>query len=280
MKKIVPEPRQPRKGKETIDIAVHDVVGQALGVPIHQLLGGLSRDHIPALALVGSGNAAADAAKLESRLEQGYRWFKIKLGMGPEEVELGTIAMALELVGGEGVVAGDANEAWTQDQALYFLERLDGLGVRFIEQPISRSDPTDLIRLAEAAPVAVCADEGAGTLESIVGYGATAVGGVSLKLIKHGGITGVMRGAAICVSGGLEVNLAGKVIESSISAAANLHCAAAMDRVEYGCSPGNQGVARDVSPDPITLTAGRYVVPDGPGLGIDVDPALLSELAS
>lgn len=263
-----------------IDIAVHDLVGKTLGVPVHQLLGGNSRDRIPALALVGSGDAAADASKLREKHESGYRWFKIKLGMGPPEVELSTIATALEMVGGEGVVCGDANEAWSSEEALSFLERLGDTDVRFIEQPIPRDDPTELIRLAEASPVALCADEGAESLESIVQYGATAVGGVSLKLIKHGGITGVMRGAAICASGGLEVNLAGKVIESSISAAANLHCAAAMDRIEYGCSPGNQGVALDVSRYPIRLSDGGYEVPTGPGLGIEVDEKLLADLAA
>lgn len=263
-----------------VDIAVHDLVGRALGVPIHQLIGGASRDRVPALALVGSGDASADTAKLAERYEQGYRWFKVKLGMGPADVELGTIATALEMVGTDGVVCGDANEAWSSEQAAEFLEQLRGTSVRFIEQPIARDEPTDLIRLAEASPVALCADEGAGTLESIVEYGLSAVGGVSLKLIKHGGITGVMRGAAISASSGLEVNLAGKVIESSISAAANLQCAAAMDRLDYGCSPGNQGVALDVSPNPITVSNGEYLVPSGPGLGLHVDEALVSELAS
>jgi len=106
------------------------------------------------------------------------------------------------------------------------------------------------------------------------------MGGVSLKLIKHGGITGVMRGAGICSSGGLAVNLAGKVIESSISAAANLHCAAAMDRIDFGCSPANQGVVSDVTEEPIRVVDGVFDVPEGPGLAIDVDEELLEVLAS
>lgn len=263
-----------------IDIAVHDLAGRALGVPIHQLLGGLTHDHVPALALVGSGDAVADAEKLGSRYEEGYRWFKIKLGMGPANIELSTISEALAIVGADGVVCGDANEAWDEAQASTFLGCLSGLDVRFIEQPIPRDDPKALERLAATSPIAICADEGAGTLRQIVGFAGSAIGGVSLKLIKHGGVTGVMRGAAICRSGGLEVNLAGKVIESSISAAANLHCAGAMDRIEYGCSPGNQGVVLDVSQNPISLSEGGYDVPMGPGLGIEVDQALVVELAS
>ena len=259
---------------------MHDLAGKTLGVPVHQLLGGLTRDHIPALTLVGSGDALTDAKKLRARQAEGYRWFKVKLGMGPEADEIRTIVEALEVAGPDGVVCGDANEAWEEDRASAFLERLSGLDVRFVEQPIPRHNPSGLKRLAASSPIAICADEGAGSLAEILNFAASPVGGISLKLIKHAGITGVMRAAAICTTGGLAVNLAGKVIESSISAAANIHCAAAMDQIDYGCSPANQGVVADVSSTPITLAAGGFDVPTGPGLGVDVDERLLAELAT
>ncbi len=263
-----------------IDIAIHDLIGRALGVPVYQLIGGMVRRSIPALTLVGSGDASADAEKLAERHDAGFTWFKVKLGMASPEVELGTLAKAVELVGGEGVVCGDVNEGWDEAQAQSFLHQLDGGRVRFIEQPVPRSDRDALLRLAESSPVKLCADESAGSLEAVIGFLGTAVGGVSLKLIKHGGITGVMRGAGICAAGGLSVNLAGKVIESSISAAANLHCAAAMDRVDFGCSPANQGVVADVTEAPIRVDEGVFEVPEGPGLGVEVDEELLAMLAS
>jgi muconate cycloisomerase len=263
-----------------VDIAVHDLVGKALGVPVHQLIGGLVRDTVPALTLVGSGEASADAEKLAQRHEAGFRWFKIKLGMASPDIELGTLAKAVELVSDEGVVCGDVNEGWNEAEAQAFLAQLDGERIRFIEQPVPRNDRDALLRLAEVSPVKLCADESAGSLSAVIGFLGTAVGGVSLKLIKHGGITGVMRGAAICAAGGLSVNLAGKVIESSISAAANLHCAAAMDRIDFGCSPANQGVVSDVTEEPIRVDRGAFAVPQGPGLGVDVDEELLAMLAS
>ncbi len=263
-----------------IDIAIHDLAGRALGVPIHQLIGGAVRDRIPALTLVGSGDASADAEKLAERYERGFRWFKIKLGMAPAEVELGTLAKAAELVGADGVVCGDVNEGWDEAEAKSFLDQLDGGRIRFIEQPVPRTDREAFLRLAASSPVKLCADESAGSLAAVIGFLGTPVGGVSLKLIKHGGITGVMRGAGICSAGGLGINLAGKVIESSISAAANLHCAAAMDQIDFGCSPANQGVVQDVSESPITLDNGEFTIPTGPGLGFDVDEDLVRRLTS
>jgi L-alanine-DL-glutamate epimerase-like enolase superfamily enzyme len=261
-----------------IDIALHDLGGKVLGVPASQLLGGAVRDRIPALTLVGSGDPSTDAEKLATRREQGFHWFKIKLGMAAPDAELATLVKAAELVGEEGVVCGDANEAWSEDEARSFLEQVDPYRVRFIEQPVPRSDRDALIRLAESVPVKLCADESAGSLQAVVGFAGTPVGGVSLKLIKHGGMTGVMRGAAICSTGGLGINLAGKVIESSVSAAANLHCAAAMDAVDFGCSPANQGVVQDVTESPITVTNGHFAIPTAPGLGIDVDEGMVRRL--
>lgn len=263
-----------------VDIALHDLAGRALGVPASQLLGGTVRDVVPALTLVGSGDPSADTDKLAARHDEGYRWFKIKLGMADAESELATMAKAAETVGDEGVVCGDVNEAWDEQTAADFLRQVDGDRVRFIEQPVPRDDREALLRLAASSPVALCADESAGSLAAVAGFAGTGVGGVSLKLIKHGGMTGVMRGAAICAGSGLGINLAGKVIESSVSAAANLHCAAAMDRVDYGCSPANQGVVQDVTQSPITVDHGTFTVPTGPGLGVEVDEDMVRLLLS
>lgn len=263
-----------------IDIALHDLVGRQRGLPVHALIGGAKRSSIPALTLVGSGDGPSDAEKLLARAGAGYSWFKIKLAMADREVEWETFGRAIDAAGPDGMVCGDANEGWDEATAITFLAGLDGMGIRFIEQPVSRHDPDLLMRVAGQSPVAICADESAGSLEAVQKFSGSPIGGVSLKLIKHGGITGVMRGARLCADSGLEVNLAGKVIESTISAAANLHCAAAMDSIEYGCSPANQGVVADVSEEPVAADRGSFAVPQGPGLGVEIDRDLVRTLAS
>jgi len=176
---------------------------------------------------------------------------------------------AITAAAADTVIGGDANAGWSEQESVRFLRAIDGLGVRFIEQPTRSS--AALARLAASGTVAICADESAKSFADVLSFGATAVSGVSLKLIKLGGITGVMRGAALCDTLGLSINLAGKVAESAIAAAANVHCAAAMSDFAYGCSPANQGLAADVTGEPFTVVDGAYPVPTGPGLGIDVD---------
>lgn len=217
---------------------------------------------------MGSGDFEADLTRFEEGYETGCRWFKLKVGIGNIDEEAKMIVRMAESHD-DVVVCGDSNGAWTEQQASRFLRSVEGSAVRFVEQP-TYADRA-LIRVAERSAVAVCADESARTLDDLLMLGPTAVAGVSLKLIKHGGITGVMRGATLCDELGLEINLAGKVAESSISAAANLHCAAAMSATDFGCSPAHWGLAADVCDNPPRLVDGAFTVPRGPGLGIDVD---------
>lgn len=260
-----------------IDIALHDIAGKVHDVPVSELIGGRARRQIPTLLLFGSGDPDADYATFNDRYEQGYRWFKLKLGIGPGLTEVETLRHMCEAAP-DAVIGGDANGAWSEQQAARFLDAIADMGVRFIEQPTSRRE--GMIRLAERSGVALCADESAGSLDAISSFGGTAVAGVSLKLIKHGGITGVMRGAAICEQVGLHVNLAGKIAESAVAAAANLHCAAAIGDTYFGCSPANSVLQRDVCAQPPSIVDGEYSVPEAAGLGIEVDVDLVKGLAS
>lgn len=261
-----------------LDIALFDIAGKARNVPVYELIGGQFRNIVPAMTLLGSGDPAADAKDAAERYENGFRWFKLKLGLADPDTEVETFAAMADAVGDDAVLCGDANEAWTEMEAIRFIRRLEGLPVRFIEQPIAGGDPAALVRVAERVPIGVCADEGIQSLSDIIGYGPTPVAGVSLKLIKLGGITGVMRGAHLCEAHRLHINLAGKVAESTVASAANVHAAAAIRQLHFGVSPANKGIAADVSRDPLTLVEGSFAVPGGPGLGVDVDENLVEEL--
>ncbi|MGI9604683.1 MAG: mandelate racemase/muconate lactonizing enzyme family protein [Acidimicrobiales bacterium] len=254
-----------------IDIALHDIAGKALGVPVAELLGGIVRRSVPALTMVGSGDPDADIAAARTKYDAGYRWFKVKLGIGELADELRTVKGVCDELPSDAVVCGDANQGWTEPESIRFLRGLDGCPVSFIEQPIRQGDLGAMTRVAHASPVPICADQSVHSLLDIASFWRTGVAGVSLKLVKLGGITGVMRGAALCESLGLSINLAGKIAESSVAATANVHCAAAMRAVDFGCSPGNQGISGDVTTKTLAVVDGSFDLPEGPGLGIDVD---------
>ncbi len=254
-----------------IDMALYDLAGKAFGVPVYELLGGKVRDLVPALTMVGSGNPEADVAAAVAKYDAGFRWIKVKLGIGELDDELATMRGIRSQLPPDAVLCGDANQGWSEPQSVRFLGALDGLDVQFVEQPIAKGDHNAMIRIARSSPIPVCADQSVDSFADILAFGHSGVAGVSLKLVKLGGITGVMRGAAICESVGLAVNLSGKIAESSVAAAANVHCAAAMKAIEFGCSPANQGLSDDVTSNPLRIEDGMFPVPTAPGLGIEPD---------
>lgn len=258
-----------------IDIALHDIGGKALGVPVAALLGGVVRETVPALTMVGSGDPDTDIAAAVAKHDAGYRWIKVKLGIGDIADDLKTMEGVRRELPDDTVVCGDANQAWSESQAGRFLRALDGLEIRFIEQPIRQGDLAAMVRVAHASPIPICVDQSVHSHHDILSFGGTGVAGVSLKLVKLGGITGVMRGAALCEAQGLAINLSGKIAESSVAAAANLQCAAAMRAIDFGCSPGNQGLSGDVTTMALDIVDGVYRLPGGPGLGVEVDAAAL-----
>lgn len=254
-----------------IDIALHDIAGKVLNVPVAELLGGVVRRSIPALTMVGSGVPEDDLQTAADKYAAGYRWFKVKLGIGDQTDELRTVQGLCDQLPDDAVICGDANQGWTEPEAVRFLQALAGYDVAFIEQPIQQGDLAAMARVANSSPVPICADQSVHSLRDVASFWRTGVAGVSLKLVKLGGITGVMHGAALCQSLGLSINLAGKIAESSVAAAANVHCAAAMHSIDFGCSPANQGISGDVTTKSLAVSDGAFELPEGPGLGVDVD---------
>src|SRR5204862_8283773 len=101
-------------------------------------------------------------------------------------------------------------------------------------------------------------------------HAARAAAGGSLKTIKLGGLPAVMQAAELCRSLGMKVNLACKIAESGIAAAALLHLAAAVPSIEWGVSPTSHNLDDDLLASPLRIVNGRADVPRGAGLGIEV----------
>ena len=116
-------------------------------------------------------------------------------------------------------------------------------------------------------------DEGIHSLADIATSARAGAGGVSLKLIKLGGITAALEAGKLCQRLGLSVNIAAKIAELSISSAAALHLACAVPKVDWGVSLTHFYLAEDIVRRPLPLADGVVALPAGPGLGVEVDEA-------
>ncbi|MDB5810752.1 MAG: hypothetical protein JWN94_2874 [Betaproteobacteria bacterium] len=266
--------------KAAIDMAAHDAFGKLLGKPVYQLFGEKRRNRISALRMIASGNADADAAEAKRCKADGFVAYKIKVGAGPVKHDIQRTRAVCAALGNDVLVSADANQNWTVGQALEYVRAVAATSLNFLEQPVMAGDLEGMAEIAAATRIPIGCDEGVHTLADIRRHHAgQAASGVSLKAIKLGGLRTMYDASRLCDELGMQVNLACKIAESGIATAAVLHLAAAVPSLAWGVSLTSQYLAEDVLACPLIINDGHAQVPDGLGLGIEVDEARVRRFA-
>jgi L-alanine-DL-glutamate epimerase-like enolase superfamily enzyme len=259
--------------KAAIEIALHDLVGRATNRPAYALIGGKQRSCMAVLGVIGTGELASDLRETEKKKADGCVAFKIKVGIDPPLVDAERTRRVCQLIGPDALISSDANQGWSTDQAVQYARAVADVGLDFFEQPVQADDLAGMTAVAAAAgDIAIGADEGIHSLEDIRRHHERhAARGVSLKAIKLGGMRGATEAGRLCDALGLNVNVSAKTGESSIACAAAMHIAAALPQIAWGLTLTNEGLAEDVTSQPVRIVRGHVEVSDRPGLGIDVD---------
>src|SRR3954463_15413548 len=146
-----------------VDMALLDLAGKSLGVPVHELLGGSHRD---AIEVHGSVGWDADPERVADTAEQQapeFRWLKLYAGTGTLDEDLERIAAARRRVGDDHPFLLDVNGLWSPVQAFTAGPVLRDLGVAGVEQPVAAADDSGQASVtaayAERHAIAVIADE-------------------------------------------------------------------------------------------------------------------------
>ena len=162
-------------------------------------------------------------------------------------------------------LCADANCGLTFADACRYVEGVREAGLLFVEQPLAQADLSALQRLARISPVPIGADEGIHSLADIEAHERCGAGGVSLKLIKLGGMSAALEAAQHVERLGLSINIAAKIAESSIASAAAIHLACAAPAVDWGVSLTHFYLAEDVVRTALAISDGEVALPAGPG---------------
>jgi L-alanine-DL-glutamate epimerase-like enolase superfamily enzyme len=266
--------------KAALEMAAHDAAARALDVPLHRLLGGARTHEIGCLHLIGNGDPARDIAEAEARAAEGFRAIKYKVANGDLATEAETMVRLRRALGPDVLLCADANGGWSRGQAVRFVRLADASMADFIEQPVAADDHDGMARVAASGRIPVGADEslhGVGDIRRMIASGAASGG--SFKIMKLGGIRACLDACRLASALSGEVNLSGKVGETSIANAATLAVAAAWGQPSWGLSLTNGYLAADTVRDPIALSGGRVRVRDGAGLGIEIDERMIERSA-
>jgi muconate cycloisomerase len=256
-----------------VELALLDLAGRASGLPLVDLIGGAMRRAVAPMWLLGNATPEQDVAEAHAKHAQGFAFFKLKIGTKPVDTEIaGTLALR-QALGAKMPLCADANRGLSLASAHRYVEGVRDAGLLFVEQPLAPDDLGSLARLTRLAPMPIGADEGIHSLADIEAHERCGAGGVSLKLIKLGGMSAALEAAQLCERRGLAVNIAAKIAESSIASAAAIHLACASPSVDWGVSLTHFYLAEDIADGALTISDGMVALPAGPGLGITVDEA-------
>jgi D-arabinonate dehydratase/D-galactarolactone cycloisomerase len=257
-----------------VDLALWDLRGKAAGLPVHRLLGGPIRNTVPVYAspVPFLPHTEQSAERALSFLQDGFRAVKLKLGRGPE-TDLAHAAAVAEALDGRAELKVDLNCAYDVKTAIRLGHALEDLGVRWLEEPLATDDVAGLAEVRAAVRIPVVTGE-----SEFIRYRyrdflvQRAVDVVMPNLARAGGITEARRIAALCSAFHVDVSPHG--VGSAVGVAAALQFAAATPNVpvyEYNRLPNP--LRDDLAS--FTLRDGELVVPDAPGLGIDLDEDLV-----
>jgi len=262
-----------------IELALIDLAGRAANLPAIDLLGGALRRAVAPMWLLGNATPDEDAAEATRKLAEGFRFFKVKVGAKTVEDDIASTRAVRAALGPDIPICADANCGFTPAAARRYLDGTRDAGLRFLEQPFGPHDLVPLGALARCSPVPLGADEGIHSLGDVAAHAEAGAGGVSLKLIKLGGMSAAIEAARLCERRGLAVNVAAKISESSIASAAAVHLACAAPAVDWGVSLTHFYLAEDVVSTPPGIADGLVAVPSAPGLGIEVDEGAVARFA-
>lgn len=259
--------------KAGVEMAVLDAAGKALGRPVYDLLGGLVRDRINISYSVANKDVDADLAEIRWLLGEGFKVLKIKTGVLKPKAEIARIRAIRELVGADFDLRLDFNQGGSRDQAMRLCRALEEFSPTFIEQPMKGFDLDGMAELTRSLDVPIMADESVLSWEQgfqVVKRGAADI--LNIKIAKTGGIVRAKKVAGLCEAAGIPC-YAGAMWESGIGIAASLHFACSTPAVKYGSDfyTGTHLTTDDLIVDALRIVDGDILVPQGPGLGVEVD---------
>lgn len=253
-----------------LEMAMWDARGKHADMPLHQMWGGAYRSKVEMCAYVYISCPETVAEALIAYREQGFRSFKLKVGLDPEQ-DIALVAKAREVLGPSVNLRIDANGAWTPAMAKRMLARLEPYDLQYVEQPLPVEDLAGAARLRAASPVPICVDEGAYTLQETMT--AIRLGTADVVLIdphEAGGLWQCLKAGAVCEAAGIHVGMHSGG-ELGLTQAAYLQLAASMPNAKIALDTIYQLHADDILTQRIPFEDGLANVPTGPGLGVEVD---------
>lgn len=239
-----------------VDMALHDLIGKQLGVPLYRFFG-LNPDRAPVTSYT-IGLASLDDMRRKTEAAAAYPILKVKLGAENDRQIIDTIRQVTNVP-----IRVDANAAWSLAEALENLRWLADQGVELLEQPLAKDDLDGMRCLVDQSPLPIIADESAVNVGDVVKLRGC-VHGINIKLAKCGGLREALKMIHVARAQNMQVML-GCFIESSLGITAAAHLSPLVD---YADLDGHLLITDDPVAA-VRIVEGRLILPNRPGIGVE-----------
>lgn len=270
-------PWNPR-AKSAINMALYDIVGKVFDTPVYNLLGGQVRDRVPLSWSLPITDFAAATDEAVAMVERGWTILKMKVGHEDPNHDIQRTREVRKAVGAGINLRADANQAWDVPTAIRVIRALEEENLQFMEQPTKTHDLDAMAEVRQATNTYIMADESANSTLDVLNLAKKrAADLISIYINNPGGITNAKKMSVVAEPAGIGCYIGG-ALEGPIGARACLHLAASCPNVTWGCEMTGQFLLEaDIGNEPIGFEGGALMVPQGPGLGGDLDPAKVAE---
>jgi L-Ala-D/L-Glu epimerase / N-acetyl-D-glutamate racemase len=261
--------RRPPQARAAVEMARLDLDARREGRPV----GEPGADAIPVNRTLSAGPPEEAAARAAEGVQEGYSCFKLKVGLPDDEER---VAAVREAIGSWPALRLDANGAWSVDEAVAAIRRLERHDLQFVEQPCRTLEELAEVRARVSAPIA--ADESVATADDVRRAAELeACDVVNVKLAPSGGFEPARDALRTAGELGIAAFLS-STLDGPWGIAASLQLAAE-ERLALACGLAtlelfDAELARAIPPP----KSGLLSVPQGPGLGIEPDPSALAEV--
>jgi L-Ala-D/L-Glu epimerase / N-acetyl-D-glutamate racemase len=266
--------------KAALEMALLDLQGRTLGVPVYKLLGGREHD-APAGAgirlkfVVGAVEPGLAAERARRMVDAGWKAIKVKVGRGPDpQQDVERLWAVRDAIGPDIWLSVDANGGYTVADAVWAAAQFEKLNVVLFEQPTRRGDHRAMAAVRRRSGIPIMADESVFTPQDaleVIRHGAADV--LSLYPGKHGGIRATQQIAKLAEAAGIPCTI-GSNLEREVATAAMAHVTVCTSNLQCERFPGDLigpvYYEEPLSEQPLRYAADRLWVPDGPGLGVTV----------
>lgn len=261
--------REQPSARAAADLALFDLLGKAAGMPLWKLLGGYRDEGVITSVTVGILPVEETLARVRGFLDEGFQAVKIKGGLDVEE-DIVRVLRVRELAGDAIGLRFDANQGYTVEDSLRFVEGTRTAALEILEQPTPRGEPDLMSRVTEEISIPVMADESLMTLRDAFRLARGDMADmVNIKLMKVGGLAEGVQINAVARSARLEAMI-GCMDEAALAIAAGVHFAMALPNVIYADLDGHLDLRGDPSEGAVILRQGVLHPPEKPGLGFDL----------